>query len=121
MIVLDNDELLKLGVSPAEIIKAQDRSVKNTKAIKKEVNNNSVATLELAKAIKTLANSSKEAIPQDMSPLIQAIHDIQETQLNVLQLLEAKIKPAAPKTVDFFIARNKHGSIHKITAKEVSR
>jgi len=114
MIILEKEELASMGVDI-------DEAKKTKSPFAKKVDENAKATAELAKAIKQLASKPVAAnVAQDLTPIVEAIHSIQETQLNVLQLLEKKIETSKPKSFDFTIARNKQGSIHKIIAKETT-
>ena len=115
MIILDKNELKKLGVSEAAI---REHTAKKPPSPPKEVDENTKATLSLVKAIESLVTAPTS---QDMTPIIEAIKEIQDSQLAVLQVLEKKIEQPKPKSYDFYVARNKHGSIHKITVKETTK
>lgn len=123
MIIIDEKELRKLGVDKKIITAAKEQMNEDVNTIKTEVDQNLVATLALANAVKDLATKPVgKSKPVDFTPVLEAIQNIQESQLNVLQLLEKKLEaPAAkPKTFDFKVIRNKQGSIDRITAKEMS-
>lgn len=118
MIILEKDEMKKLGISDADILKAQKRS--DSKPLTKKVDENAKATSKLADALNNLANvSGDKGEVQDLSPVIEAIRTIQESQLNVLQLLEKKV--TLSRDVDFTVIRNKAGGIHKIQAREAGK
>jgi len=119
MIVKTDKELRALGITPKVIKKVQKVSQIPVIPGKDTASANINATNALTVVIHNLTKSiSENQSTPDLTPIIEAIYNIQETQLSVLQLLEKKIEPEKLKSFDFFVARNKHGFIHKITAKE---
>ena len=122
MIVINEKELKKLGVAP-KIIKEVKKVEVIPSPVKTATTDNTKATQSLVKVIDTLLNNlnKNKTTPPDFTPIIEAIYNIQETQLNVLQLLEQKITPQKNNSFEFLVARNKQGFIHKITAKEINK
>jgi len=119
MIVIEENQLKALGIAPKVIKKVQKVSQIPVAPTKDITSANITAANTLSVVISNLTKSiSENQTTPDLTPIIEAIYNIQETQLNVLQLLEKKINPKSVKSFDFFVARNKHGFIHKITAKE---
>jgi hypothetical protein len=115
MIIVDEQDLLKLGVEKKIIKRIRQDAPEVVKSV--EVDKNTGATLELVKAINELVKKPSEGV--DLSPVVEAIYNIQESQLNVMQLLEKKMDAPKAKKFEFTVVRNAQGSIHKITAKEL--
>ncbi len=123
MIVIDEKELKKLGVAPKLVKEIQKAEVIPLPSIKSAAVDNTKATQALVEVINKLVNNvnKNKSNSPDLTPIVKAIYNIQETQLNVLQLLEQKITPQKNNSFEFLVARNKQGFIHKITAKEINK
>jgi hypothetical protein len=117
MIVVDEKDLLKLGVDKKIVKRIRQDAPEVAIPKSPEVTKNTGATLDLIKAINDLVKKPSDK-GVDLSPVVEAIYNIQESQLNVMQLLEKKITTKAKK-FEFTVIRNAQGSIHKITATEL--
>lgn len=115
MIVIDEKDLMQLGVDKKIVRKLRKDTPESSPKV--EIDKTTLATLQLVKVIKELVNKPGNN-NVDLTPIVEAIYNIQETQLNVMQLLEKKIEAPKAKNFEFTVVRNKQGSIHKIMAKE---
>ena len=111
MIEITKSELNKLLLQKKATLKS--KPAPKTKPVPKPVDANVVATKELAAAIKTLAEQKPEA-QQDLSPVLDAVVKIQQTQSELIQML-GQNKPA--KEWSFAVKRDGKGVITSISAR----
>jgi len=112
MIIVKDKELSKMQLDN----KLSGGVKKKAPPVKKEIDANTKATLELVAAVRALGGSKGKESPVSAT-LIEAIKQIQATQQDVVALMQ---KDSKPQEWEFAVTRNKSGTIDKISARETS-
>lgn len=118
MITLKNSELNKLEMEKKATRKKKPapKVSKPEEYVPPPVDENTLATRELAAAIKSLSESKQDS--PDLAGVLSAIEHTQKTQLEILNAL-GKQKPIerSVENWEFAVERDNKGAIKKIYAK----
>lgn len=118
MITVTDNELQKAQLDKKMLKRSLPK--RQVSVPEQKVDDNSAATKQLAEAVKRLAESQvgRQIDRQDLTPVIDALIRLQETQQAILStILEQEPPAAAPSQWEFAVERDNKGAITKIRAK----
>ena len=120
MIILEDNELTKLGIEQKVIDKLEQNE--DYLPFEEEESASTMALLELASSIKSLAEKTTTSpeINFDTSNIAEAIAKVQETQTELIKALaETRLSKREKRVWDFSVLRDMQGNIKSIKAESI--